>query len=133
MITNQYLKCLKDLQNNPNIEIGGPGHPNNPDCEPPSDRFLERRKQEFKEENITISDNDLEFFNLTSVAIGWRSLLEMPGIVLKGGFVFNGITDALIYPTDDFKHAINIKDDGDYSQKLGWFEYRRHPNQLNNS
>jgi hypothetical protein len=42
--------------------------------------------------------------------------------MISGGFVFNGITDALTLPTDYFKNVTNIKNEGDYSQQLGWFE-----------
>jgi hypothetical protein len=122
MITNQYLQCLKDLQNNPNIEIGKYSETNYFNCEPPSERSLKRRKNELEEENIIISDQDLEYFNLSSVIVNWDSLLSLGDIVLRGGFVFNGITDALIFPTDYFEGGNNIKSDGDYSQKLGWFD-----------
>lgn len=122
MITDKYLRCLKDLQNNPNIELGELSEVNYYDCETPSERFLERRKKELEAENIIISDKDLEYFNFSSVILNWNSLLGLRDeTVLRAGFVFNGITDALT-STDDFKAAVNIKGDGDYSSKLGWFE-----------
>ncbi|KFF01446.1 hypothetical protein [Chryseobacterium luteum] len=125
MITDKYLQCLKELQNNPNIEIGKYSSDTNYyDCEPPSERFLERRKKELEEENIIISDKDMEYFNLSSIIVNWDDILKEPTDikVLRGGFVINDITDPLIYPTDYFKNTINIKNDGDYSQQLGWFE-----------
>lgn len=122
MITDKYLQCLKELQQNPNIELGELSEINYYDCEPPSERFLERRKKELEQENIKISDKDLEYFNL-AVLVNWNSLLQLRNeTMLRAGFVFNGITDALMHPSDDFKDAVNIKGDGDYSQKLGWFE-----------
>ncbi len=122
MITDKYLQCLKELQQNPNIEIGKYSETNYHDCEPPSERFLERRKRKLEEENFLIFDKDLEYFNLSSIVLNWDSLLSLGDVVIRGGFVFNGITDALILPTDYFKKVTNIKDDGDYSQQLGWFE-----------
>jgi hypothetical protein len=123
MITDKYLRCLKELQQNPNIEIGKYcSDTNYYDSEQPSERFLERRKKELQEENILISDKDLEYFNLSSIVVNWDSLLSLGDVMISGGFVFNGITDVLTLPTDYFKNVTNIKDDGDYSQQLGWFE-----------
>lgn len=125
MITDKYLQCLRGLQNNPNIEIGRYSSDTNYyDCEPPSGRFLERRKKELEEENIIISDKDMEYFNLSNIIVNWDDILKEPTDVkvLRGGFVINDITDPLIYPTDYFKNVTNIKNDGDYSRQLGWFE-----------
>jgi hypothetical protein len=125
MITNHYLHCLNELQSNPNIEMGKYcSDTNYYDCEPPSERSLKRAKNDLEEENIIILDKDLEYFNFSSIVLNWDSILKEPkGItVLRGGFVFNGITDALIFPDDYFKNTINIKNDGDYYQKLGWIE-----------
>ncbi|GEM_PF-2816134 len=123
MITDKYLQCLKELQDNPNIEVGKYSSDTNYyDCEAPSERFLERRKRKLEEENVLISDKDLEYFNLSSIVVNWDSLLSLGDVMIRGGFVFNGITDALILPTDYFKNSINLKKDGEYSQQLGWFE-----------
>jgi hypothetical protein len=123
MITDKYLQCLKELQQNLNIEIGKYcSDTNYYDSEPPSERFLERRKKELQEENILISDKDLEYFNLSSIIVNWDSLLSLGDVMISGGFIFNGITDALTLPTDYFKNVTNIKNEGDYSQRLGWFE-----------
>ncbi|MFP9113933.1 hypothetical protein ACLI1A_08315 [Flavobacterium sp. RHBU_3] len=121
MITNNYLKCLKELESNVSIElvedytkkaVGGF----------PEEIFLDEKEAILDFANIKLKDKDIESFDLASTAISWRSLLSLPDVVLKGGFVFNGITDALILPTDYFKNTINIKSDEDYSQTLGWFE-----------
>ncbi|MFC7349000.1 hypothetical protein ACFQO9_19960 [Chryseobacterium zhengzhouense] len=122
MITDKYLQCLKELQQNPNIEIGKYSETNYYDSEQPSERSLKRAKNELEEENILISNNDLEYFNFSSIVVNWDSLLSLRDVMLRGGFVFNSIIDALTLPTDYFKNVTNIKDDGDYSQQLGWFE-----------
>jgi hypothetical protein len=123
MITAKYLQCLKDLQNNSNIELGELSEINNYDCEPPSERFTQRRKRDLEEANIAITDKDLEYFNFSSIVLNWDSSLRLGNeTVLRAGFVFNGITDALTHPTDDFEDAVNLKGDGDYSQRMGWFE-----------
>ena len=122
MITDKYLQCLKELQENPNIEIGRYSETNYLSCESPSERFLERRKRKLEEENIILSDKDLEYFNFSSIVLNWTSLLSLQDVALKGGFAFNGITDALTFPPDYVKNAINLKDDGNYCQQLGWFE-----------
>jgi len=125
MITEKYLKCLKELQDNPNIEIGKYcSETNYFDCEPPSERFLKSVKNDLEEENILISDNDLEYFNLVSIVLNWDDKLKVPTNlkILRGGFVFNDVSDALTFPTDYFENTVNVKNDGDYSEKLGWFE-----------
>lgn len=122
MITEKYLQCLKELQENPNIEIGKYSETNYYNSETPSERSLKRAKNELEEENYLIADKDLEYFNFSSILVNWDSLLSLGDVMIRGGFVFNGITDALTLPTDYFKNLINIKDDGDYSQQLGWFE-----------
>lgn len=125
MITDKYLQCIKELQENPNIEIGQySSDTNHYDCEPPSERSLKRAKNELEEEDILLSNEDLEYFNFSSIVVNWDDILKEATDVkiLRGGFVFNGITDALIFPTDYFKDTTNINNDGDYSEKLGWFE-----------
>jgi hypothetical protein len=129
MITDKYLQCLKDLQNNPNIEMGKYcSDTNYYDCEPPSDRFLERRKKGLEEENIILSDQDLECFNIIGVVVNWDSLLSLGDITLRGGFVFNGFTDALVLPSDFWKGGVSLAPDTlvpehlKHYEKLGWFE-----------
>lgn len=122
MITEHYLQCLKELENNPNIEMGKYSDTNYYHCEPPLQRSLERNKLKLREGNYIISDVDLEIFNLSAIVLNWHSKLSLRDVVLKGGFVFNGITDALLFPTDDFKNKTNIKGDEDCSEKLGWFD-----------
>lgn len=121
MRTEQYLQCLKELENNPNIEFVA--HQTEKELADLSLQMLTFAQEDILEMGgIRIGSADLECFKLVNIAISWKSLLEIPGIILKGGFVFNGITDALLFPTDDFKNTINIKGDGDYSEKLGWIE-----------
>src|SRR5690606_32275382 len=121
MITEKYLKCLKELQDNPNIQIGEYSETNYFDCEAPSERFLKSVKSDLEEENILISDKDLEYFNLVSIVLNWDDKLKVPTNVkiLRGGFVFNDISDSLTFPTDYFENTVNVKDDGEYSEKLG--------------
>lgn len=120
MITEHYLKCLAELENNPNIEFT--------DDKPKKELAgFSQRKLIFAQEDILdmgkikLSDDDLKYLKFATVSFAWRSLLSLSDVVLKGGFVFNGITDALLFPTDDFKNKTNIKGDEDYSEKLGWF------------
>lgn len=121
MITNKYLECLKRLENNANIEFLE-------DYTKKEISSISERKRIYAQEDILemarikLNDTDLEIFNFVSVAIGWKSLLSLGDIVLKGGFVFNGFTDALILSTDYFKNRKNIKGDIDYSNQMGWFE-----------
>lgn len=57
MITDKYLQCLKELQDNPNIEVGKYSSDTNYyDCEPPSERSLNRAKNELEEENFLVGD-----------------------------------------------------------------------------
>ncbi len=121
MINNKYLLCINELENNSNVEFIN-DYTKKTISNFPEDIFSDEKEDILNVAGITIKDENIEYFNFSSIAIGWRSLLEIPGVALKGGFVFNGITDALIFPTDYFKNTINIKNDGDYSQKLGWFE-----------
>lgn len=44
MITDKYLQCLKELQDNPNIEIGKYSETNYYDSEPPAERSLKEQK-----------------------------------------------------------------------------------------
>lgn len=128
MITDKYLQCLKELQDNPNIEIGKYSETNYYDSEPPSERSLKRAKNELEEESILISDKDLEYFNFSSIVVNWDSLLSLRDVMLRGGFVFNGITDALILPTDFWKGGVSLAPDVSvpenfkHYEKLGWFE-----------
>lgn len=122
MITEQYLQCLKELENNPNIELGKYSETNYYNCESPTQRSLERRKSRLLEENYILSDTDLEIFNLSAIVLNWDSLLSLADVRLKGGFVFNGITDAMLFPTDYFDNAKNINPNEDYSEKLRWFD-----------
>jgi len=121
MIISNYLNCLKELESNINVEfiedytkksVGGF----------PKEIFPDEKEAILDFANIKLKDKDIESFDLASTTISWRSLLSLRDVVLKGGFAFNGITDALILPTDYFKNITNIKNDGDYSQQLGWFE-----------
>lgn len=121
MITNKYLQCLKELQQNPNIEFMN-DYTKNTLGNFPEDIFSDEKEDILNFAGITIKDDNIEYFNFSSIALGWRSLIEIPDVVLKGGFAFNGITDALLFPDDYFKNTINVKNDGDYCQKLGWFE-----------
>lgn len=121
MITVKYLQCLKELENNPNIEIIA--HQTKKQLGEFSKEMLTFAKEDILElGGINLSYADLEYFKFTSVAMSWTSLLDLPGIVLKGGFAFNGITDALILPTEYFERARNIKADEDYTDQLGWFD-----------
>lgn len=122
MITEQYLQCLKELENNPNIELGKYSETNYYNCETPTQRSLERAKLSLEKENYILSDTDMEIFNLSAINLNWDSLLSLADVRLKGGFVFNSITDALLFPTDDFKNTKNINSDENYSDKLGWFD-----------
>lgn len=121
MITEHYLKCLAELENNPNIEFTD-------DKVKKELADFSQRKLMFAQEDILdmgkikLNDDDLKYLKFATVSFGWRSLLSLSDVVLKGGFVFNGITDALLFPTDDFKNKTNIKGDEDYSEKLGWFD-----------
>jgi hypothetical protein len=121
MITNNYLNCINELENNSNVEFII-NYTKKTISKFPEAIFSDEKEDILNVAGITINDENIEYFNFSSIAIGWRSLLEIPDVVFKGGFVFNGITDALIFPTDYFKGTINIKNDGDYCQKLAWFE-----------
>lgn len=121
MITEQYLQCLKELENNPNIEFT--------DDKPKkeladfSGNMLEYIVEDIQDMGeITLNDNDLDYLKFATVSFGWRSLLEKPGLVLKGGFVFNGISDALLFPTDYFDNAKSINPNEDFTEKLRWFD-----------
>lgn len=121
MITEQYLQCLKELENNPNIEFT--------DDKPKkeladfSGNMLEYIVEDIQDMGeITLNDNDLDYLKFATVSFGWRSLLERPGLVLKGGFVFNGISDALLFPTDYFDNAKSINPNEDFTEKLRWFD-----------
>ncbi len=132
MIINQFLECIKDLQENSNIEIGKYGSPNSIEPSNPSNRALERRQKSLKDKaKITLLKKDLECFNLSSISVGWDSLLEEPKDleVLRGGFTFNGITDALLFPSSFWKGGVSlapdaiIPDDFKHYEKLNWFEH----------
>lgn len=121
MIKEHYLKCLAELENNPNIEFT--------DDKPKkeladfSGNMLEYIVEDIQDMGgITLNDNDLDYLKFASVSFGWRSLLEKPGLVLKGGFVFNGISDALLFPTDYFDNAKSINPNEDFTEKLRWFD-----------
>lgn len=121
MITEHYLKCLAELENNPNIEFT--------DDKPKkeladfSGNMLEYIVEDIQDMGgITLNDNDLDYLKFASVSFGWRSLLEKPGLVLKGGFVFNSISDALLFPTDYFDNAKSINPNEDFTEKLRWFD-----------
>lgn len=121
MITEHYLKCLAELENNPNIEFT--------DDKPKkeladfSGNMLEYIVEDIQDMGgITLNDNDLDYLKFATVSFGWRSLLEKPGLVLKGGFVFNGISDALLFPTDYFDNAKSINPNEDFTEKLRWFD-----------
>ncbi len=121
MITEQYLHCLKELENNPNIEFVD--HQTKKELAELNQQMLTFAQEDILEmAEIQLNDGDLECFKLVSVEISWKSLLDIPGIVLKGGFVFNGITDAMLFPTDYFDNAKNINPNEDYSEKLRWFD-----------
>lgn len=130
MIENLYYKCIKGLKENSNIEIID--RLTNLDYKIPSDRFLNRKQKLLKEEhNIILSNCDLEYFNLVSISVTWDSILDEPkGLkVLSGGFVFNGITDALLFPSYFWKGGVSLAPDEiipkkfKHYEKLNWFEH----------
>lgn len=81
MITEHYLKCLAELENNPSIEMGKYSDTNYYHCEPPLQRSLERNKSKLREGNYIISDVDLEIFNLSAIVLNWHSQLSLSDVV----------------------------------------------------
>lgn len=122
MITEQYLQCLKELENNGNIGFIE-GYEKKSTANFTQDMFEYEKEDIADMAGIQLKDEDIESLNLATVSIAWRSLLGLPGVVLRGGFTFNGTTDALIFSTDYFKNSRNVESGNDYAQKLGWFEY----------
>lgn len=121
MITEQYLQCLKELENNPNIEFVD--FQTTKELADFSEEMLRFNQEDILEMGeVKLSDDDMEYFKFASISISWKSLLGKPGIILKGGFVFNGITDAMLFPTDYFDNAKNINPNEDHSEKLRWFD-----------
>lgn len=53
-ITEKYLKCLEELQNNPNVELGKYSEQNYYSVEASSERFMERRKKKNSPRRISL-------------------------------------------------------------------------------
>ncbi len=77
--------------------------------------------------NITIKEEDLDYFNLSGVSICWSNTLGEDEFIC-GGFQFNGFSEALIQDSDFWdtfnsinKHQPDEKELG-FLKKLNWFE-----------
>ena len=77
--------------------------------------------------NITIKEEDLEYFNLSGVSICWSNTHDEDEFIY-GGFQFNDFSEALIQDSDfwDTFNSINKHQPDDkeleFLQKLNWFE-----------
>jgi len=98
MIKEKYSTFLSLLMQNENIEVLD-YLTTDADLREISPRILNNRKVALLEKGIAISDTNLEYFQFSSIRIGWRSKLEIPGMMLQGGFAMNGLTDALLFPS----------------------------------
>lgn len=126
-MTNYFLKCVNELKANPNVKIIDDF--TNVELASPSARFLQSKQGKINEHAGIFIDEDYFFiFDFTGVSIYWESTLQEVDTVLKGGFLFNGFTDALTYYSDFWKGAFSISPDEEVPEnlkkfeQLGWFE-----------
>lgn len=126
-LVNQFKQCLNALESNPNIELGKYSERNRYDAFESSQRLMLRWQNELLEYGVEIEESDFEVFNLCSIVLNWDSTLILGVKTLRGGFVFNGITDALCLPSIFWKGAVSLPPDAEVPQelkhfeKLGWF------------
>jgi len=128
MIINQYLECLKGLENNINIELIDDSTQKET-ADFTSEMLMDEKEDLDDMGSILLTDKGSEAFSLTSVSIGWDSTLLLGDVILRGGFVFNGITDSLLFPSDFWKGGISlapdtiVPDNLKHYEKLNWFEH----------
>ena len=111
-----------------NSEINVEKHLTNTNFLSLSERLLKRKAPLLSEKwNISIKDQDLIIFNLSSISICW-SYTNKENQFIYGGFHFNGFSEALIQDSDfwDLSNSINEyqpdEKEVDFLKKLNWFE-----------
>lgn len=75
-----------------------------------------------------MSEMDLLYFKLSGICVSWKSSIKDVKYVLTGGFIFNGIIDALTSYSSFWKGYFSLYESQEVSselkhfEKLGWFE-----------
>jgi hypothetical protein len=129
MVTDRYLQFLAELKSNNNIKIID--HLTNSELKKPLESALKRRRESLLEKNVILKDEDLVYFQLGNITVAWEGKVTPSGeTALDGGFVMNGLTDALLFPYDFWKAPLGIApgkevpEELKHYERLGWFERR---------
>ena len=93
-----------------------------------SSRSIKRKRNSFKKNyNYLLKDEDFFYFQFASLTLNWE-YAAAPYKFITGGFAFNGMTDALTFPSNFWKGAFSLAPDAivpDHLktfEQLGWFE-----------
>lgn len=131
MILEKYAQFLAEIKQNTNIKYSeDEGHISEELNLTPVAFFKEDQEEILEEAEIQMSDNDLVYFQFEGVSILWESTLKNIDDVLVGGFVFNGILDALTIPGTFWKGAFSLPPDLEVPEnlkkfeQLGWIEFQ---------
>ena len=126
MIIEGYKKCIDELISNEKIEIIS--DITNTELSEFSERAYQRRVKSLKNYGIIFNSNNSFAYKLDGISMSWKSKLSLGDIVLKGGFEFNGISDALLFPSDFWKGGVSLTPDAEIPneykklERLGWFQ-----------